>query len=1676
EPHQEEASEGSLPSTIVVLENVQEAVKDCMLIMLVENISGLSEDDGDFSVEMIPEIHAAAVTFTGNIAAGKFAEKLNQHHRAKQQNITARCLEQTKSVRAENIPPHTHSDYITLYFENKKNGGAEVEDVQQLPEEDAAIITFKDHKDVSNVLAKQHSLNRTPISVYPYYPSLGTALYGKEEPQIKKPDPVTVPLDPYIWYYLQRKDGLIEAVNREMAKCNCVPTWPKPYNENPKVTLSPSATLSEKKRLVSLLIKTWNENVSTAFSRCISKYRAAKYQVSAEVWEAIRNSFSPDEVVVIPCISKDLLVVVGEEGVVKNAEQELKLLLEKATREIEREKQRTEEMVIMGPGEYAILQSTGLEEKVRRDFPALQITYDHVQKIVNLCGMPEEVYKVKGEILDNTRKIAKKMVNIHPYIFKFLERVDNETLSQSLFMSRQINAFYELGREAVILKGWAPEDLLKAEETIKEELDHKSIALEDKSILQKEEWKMLTKYNCSNEALTVTEEESQVVIAGFSQAVAKAFEDLYNFIDENTQVRKVIGRKPMAVIMFFEKEKTTVWGDLQTKGVKVDFSTERKNRVISLSGPRREVLKGVTLVEDILSGLHYRRVVIREPGAKSYFKEREHYFAATAKQDFKCLIRLEDQSEEQQEEEQEWRNRGKHCRQVTIGGVVVSVIKGNLCAHPVDVVVNASNEDLKHIGGLADALLRAAGPELQQECDELVKKNGSLQPGCAVITGAGKLPCKNVIHAVGPRWRKEEAEKCVFLLRKTVKKSLQLAETYNHRSIAVPAVSAGVFGFPLELCTYSIVSSIRETLEQSMGDSSLKEVHLMDISQNNVDAFSKALREVFADDSASYVPPYRTRTVYLPRKKKCSQNSKNFPLLTTEEGLDIILKKGSIEGATTDVVVISVAPDLNLSKGLLAKTLLSKAGPMLQSSLREEGLKEQPMEGSVLKTKGYNLDCSVVLHAVLPAWSQRNTSSKVFGDIVTKCLEIAEELSLKSITFPAMGTGVLRYPGSVVAKILFDKVFEYSGKKGLSSLEEVHFLLHPKDVTNIEEFSRELQNRSGNVKLPKISPDKASKGTDVSSAVSSLAGNGYEMRVGSVVFQVEKGDITSEKGDVIVNITNQTFSLKTGVSRAILSSAGKAVEDECAQLASQSNKSYITTQAGNLSCKKIIHCVAQDDIKAIVSRVLKECELQQYTSVAFPAIGTGEAGRDPAIVADNMIDAVTDFARTYSAPSVRTVKVVIFQPHLLDVFHRSMKKRENPAKTTGRSLLSRIMTFCGPERRSPKEKAKTQPIFSKKIEMAVMQICGENQKKVEEAENWLKSAILKEQHSMEIKDESVIHFGEVEHEELQKLQNVLKIALSVDGTSIHISGVEKDVWIAHSSVQKMIHAVKAAKQEEIKAELLQNLIQWKYLKNDLYVPFSSLTNMYLEEAFRNKQKVISVMVDEKKYTADIDTRCILDDQGRSRPIIRIDKSEDQESVALPATWDDMQNQRLRIVELKPETKEYKDVQEKFQKSCLSYKIEKIERIQNPYFWKTYQIKKREMDNKNGNRNNEKHLFHGTSKDSVTLINNYGFNRSYAGTNGANYGNGTYFAVNANYSASDSFSRPDAFGKKHMYLARVLVGEYSQGSRGSITPAAKNASNSVDLFDSSTDNMQNPSMFIIFNDIQAYPEYLITFTR
>jgi O-acetyl-ADP-ribose deacetylase (regulator of RNase III) len=134
------------------------------------------------------------------------------------------------------------------------------------------------------------------------------------------------------------------------------------------------------------------------------------------------------------------------------------------------------------------------------------------------------------------------------------------------------------------------------------------------------------------------------------------------------------------------------------------------------------------------------------------------------------------------------------------------VVKADLLEQPVDAIVNAANGHLAHAGGVAAAISRAAGPELQRESDRLVREHGPYASGEAVVTTAGSLRFKGVIHAVGPRRGEgNEERKLVSALAAT----FLLAEKRGWQSVAFPAVSSGIFAVPPDVCARAYVAAAR---------------------------------------------------------------------------------------------------------------------------------------------------------------------------------------------------------------------------------------------------------------------------------------------------------------------------------------------------------------------------------------------------------------------------------------------------------------------------------------------------------------------------------------------------------------------------------------------------------------------------------------------------------------------------------------------------------------------------------------------------------------------------------------------------------------------------------------------------------------------------------------------------
>uniref|UniRef100_A0A8C7J4G5 Macro domain-containing protein n=1 Tax=Oncorhynchus kisutch TaxID=8019 RepID=A0A8C7J4G5_ONCKI len=131
---------------------------------------------------------------------------------------------------------------------------------------------------------------------------------------------------------------------------------------------------------------------------------------------------------------------------------------------------------------------------------------------------------------------------------------------------------------------------------------------------------------------------------------------------------------------------------------------------------------------------------------------------------------------------------------------------GDITKERADALVNAADENLDHAGGLAAAFSQAGGPEVQQASRDLVRQIGRAPTGTVVETTGGRLPCKMLLHPVGPVWGSVGGNERP-LLEKT---ALDLAETMELQTLAMPCISSGLFGVPLKVCSEAIVSAVRD--------------------------------------------------------------------------------------------------------------------------------------------------------------------------------------------------------------------------------------------------------------------------------------------------------------------------------------------------------------------------------------------------------------------------------------------------------------------------------------------------------------------------------------------------------------------------------------------------------------------------------------------------------------------------------------------------------------------------------------------------------------------------------------------------------------------------------------------------------------------------------------------------
>ncbi|XP_039456889.1 protein mono-ADP-ribosyltransferase PARP12-like isoform X1 [Oreochromis aureus] len=198
----------------------------------------------------------------------------------------------------------------------------------------------------------------------------------------------------------------------------------------------------------------------------------------------------------------------------------------------------------------------------------------------------------------------------------------------------------------------------------------------------------------------------------------------------------------------------------------------------------------------------------------------------------------------------------------------------------------------------------------------------------------------------------------------------------------------------------------------------------------------------------------------------------------------------------------------------------------------------------------------------------------------------------------------------------------------------------------------------------------------------------------------------------------------------------------------------------------------------------------------------------------------------------------------------------------------------------------------------------------------------------------------------------------------------------------------------------------------------------------------------------------------------------QTSTPIPETWDKTQISQTGYsrISLQPSSEEFREVVALFSETMKGCDIINIERIQNKALWEAFQLQKNQMKSKNkGGNVTEEKLFHGTDSKFVDTICHHNFDWRICGTHGTAYGKGSYFARDARYShhyTGDTDVRA-------MFISRVLVGDFTKGSSDYRRPPSKDGGG-INFYDSCVNDVMNPSIFVVFEKQQIYPEYLIQY--
>ena len=372
----------------------------------------------------------------------------------------------------------------------------------------------------------------------------------------------------------------------------------------------------------------------------------------------------------------------------------------------------------------------------------------------------------------------------------------------------------------------------------------------------------------------------------------------------------------------------------------------------------------------------------------------------------------------------------------------LTVKKGELLKEEVTAIVNAANEKLKHDTGVASAINQASHGQVQRESDRVIRDNSQrrIPVGRVAVTGAGgDLPCKAVIHAVGPDVNVMKMDDCKRLLKQACENTLRCAEDEGMHSIAFPPISSGIYAMPKDLVAQILIDTILQHPYRQ--DSSLKDIRIVIIDRLTLMPFLQYAQQIA--HSSPFVLPKTSTTS--PSEVLSGITEQPTITLPMPYNRSLTVKKGDLVKEEVTAIVNAANERLKHGAGVAFAINRASRGQVQRESdqvMRDNWQHPIPTGQVAVTGAGGDLRCKAVIHAVGPDASARRIDDckQLLKQACENTLRCAEDKGMHSIALPPISSGIYAMPKDLVAQILIDTILQHPYRQD-SSLKDIRIVI-----------------------------------------------------------------------------------------------------------------------------------------------------------------------------------------------------------------------------------------------------------------------------------------------------------------------------------------------------------------------------------------------------------------------------------------------------------------------------------------------------------------------------------------------------------------------------------------------------------------------------------------------------------